>query len=204
MVVLSVSRVNGRLNGVFVAERRRIRLLFLVNREWLYEIAKQEVKRGQKKTPEDRSIGSANQKRFQKIRTSDGPSFVLSNHITLAGHILRTHLHMDQLPFRPIRSFGRTSDGPSSVSSNQILRTDFRTDFRRTIFRLVQSDPSDAGLTYFCSLIAASPILATKTCPVILKLALIFPASEPVEAADHCLQFTEEIVLFTTPAAAEL
>ena len=61
---------------------------------------------------------------------------------------------------RPIisfgRNFGRTSDGPYYVSSNQIpsdgLQTDHllsrttrfhRRDFRRTIFRLVQSYPSD-------------------------------------------------------------
>ena len=133
--------------------------------------------------PEDRSIGSAYQKRFQKIRTSDGPCSVSSNKITLAGHTSRTHLHTDQIPFRPIRSFGRifirtrfcfvqsdpsdaSSYGPDSVSSNQILQTHLhteqilfnpiksfgrtsdrpssvssnqilRTDFRRTISRLV-------------------------------------------------------------------
>ena len=132
MVILSVLRVNGRLNGVFVAERRRIRVSFLVNRKCLYEIVKQEVKRSQSEAfSEDRSIGSANHKRFQKIRTPDSVS---------SNQILRTHLHTHQIPFRPIRSFGRTfrrtifrlvqsdlsdglSDGPSSVSSNQILRS---------------------------------------------------------------------------------
>ena len=42
------------------------------------------------------------------------------------------------------------------------------------------------------------------TCPVVAKLALGFSASDPVEAAVHCLSFLGTMVLFATPAAAEL
>ena len=146
---MSVLRVNGRLNRIFVAERKRIRVSFLVNREWLYEIAKQEVKRSQKKTPEtdpsDQPIRSVSRRQIHRISQSEA-------------------FPEDMTIFRLVQSdpSGRTYKSDTSsknhipFSSNQIpsdgLQTDhllscpirfLRTDFRRTIFRLVQSNPSD-------------------------------------------------------------
>ena len=90
--------------------------------------------------PEDRSIGPANQKRLQKIR----PDSVSSNQIILAGHTSWTHRLIDQIPFlsNQIPSDRLQTDHIPSRPI-RILQMDFRTDFRRTIFRLVQSYPSD-------------------------------------------------------------
>ena len=79
--------------------------------------------------PEDRSIGPANQKRFQKIR----PDSFSSNQISLAGHTSQTHRHTDHIPLLSNqislgRTFGWSSDGPSS--SRPIIS--FGRTFRRS------------------------------------------------------------------------
>ena len=135
---------NGRLNGVFMAGRIRIRVSFLVACKWLYEFAKQNVKRSQKKAPDNRSSDQPIRARSQKTRNrivqsdysgrtnkSDGPIRALpTDHLPYpTNQILWSDFHTDHLLYptnQILRSDFHTDQ--ISVPTNQILWSNFHTD----------------------------------------------------------------------------
>ena len=156
---MSVSRVNNRSKRRIRCRKKTLsRNRFLSIAYDCMNSCKEKTKKP-KEDAESRSIGSANQKRFNKTSPTDQPIRSVpedKSDTSLYGQVSfliqsdqsrrttsRTHRHTEKLP---LFSNQNPLDGPlddlqttSSFCPIRILRTDLRTIFRRH-FRLVQSE----------------------------------------------------------------